>query len=95
MHVTVRNYSGSGSRELFDVILENEDAVRSLITEIDGFRAYYLVRTKDGGFTISVFEEAAGGEESSNRAAEWIRQNAADVNADPPQISSGEVAISF
>jgi hypothetical protein len=95
MNVTVRNYSGSGAHELFDVIVENEDAVRSLITEIGGFRAYYLVRTDDGGFTVSVFEEAAGGEESSRRAAEWIRENAADVNADPPKISSGEAAISF
>jgi hypothetical protein len=95
MHVTVRNYSGSGASELFDVIVANEDTVRSLITEIDGFHAYYLVRTGDGGFTISVFDDAAGGEESSRRAAGWIRENAADVSAAPPQISSGEAAISF
>jgi hypothetical protein len=95
MNVTVRNYTGSGAHELFDVIVENEDAVRGLISEIDGFHAYYLVRTDGGGFTVSVFEGAAGGEESTKRAAEWIRENAANVNADPPQISSGETAISF
>jgi hypothetical protein len=95
MHVTVRNYSGSGARELFDVIVANEDAVRNLITGIDGFHAYYLVRTDDGGFTISVFDDAAGGDESNRRAAEWIRENAADVTASPPQISSGDAAISF
>jgi hypothetical protein len=95
MHVTVRNYAGSGARELFDVIVANEDAVRSLITGIDGFRAYYLVRTNDGGFTISVFDDAAGGDESSKRAAEWIRENAADVTTSPPQISSGDAALSF
>ena len=95
MNVTVRNYSGSGARELFDVIVQNEDSVRGLITEIDGFRAYYLVRTDDGGFTVSVFEDAAGGEESSKRAAEWIRQNAAEAAAGAPQIYSGEAAIAF
>jgi hypothetical protein len=95
MHVTVRNYSGSGASELVDVIVENEDAVRGLITGIDGFRAYHLVRTDDGGFTVSVFDGAAGGEESSRLAAEWIRENAADVNAPAPEISSGETAISF
>ena len=51
------------------MIVANQDAARSLNTGIDGFRAYYLVRTGDGGFTISVFDEAAGGEESSKRAA--------------------------
>jgi hypothetical protein len=95
MNVTVRNYSGSGARELFDVIVDNEDAVRSLITGIDGFHAYYLVRTDDGGFTVSVFKDAAGAEESSKRAAEWIRENAAEASADAPQISSGEAVISF
>jgi hypothetical protein len=95
MHVTVRTYAGSGARELADVIVENEDTVRSLISEIDGFQAYYLVRTDDGCVTISVFDAAAGGEESSRRAAEWIRENAADLSAAPPQISSGEAAISF
>ena len=65
------------------MIVANEDAVRSLNTGIDGFRAYYLVRAGDGGFTVSVFDEAAGGEESSKRAAEWIRENAADVNGGP------------
>jgi hypothetical protein len=95
MHVTVRDYSGSGARELFDVIVDNEQSVRDLITGIDGFRAYYLVRTDDGGFTVSVFDQPAGGEESSRRAAEWIRENAKDVKAAPPQVSSGEAAISF
>ena len=95
MHVTVRNYSGSGARELIDVIVDNEDTVRSLITEIDGFRAYYLVRSDDGGFTISVFDEAAGGDESSRRAAEWIRENAGDVGASPPEVQSGEAAIAL
>lgn len=95
MHVTVRSYSGSGARELFDVIVGNEDAVRDLITGIGGFRAYYLVRTDEGGFTISVFDDAAGGDESSKQAAQWIREIAPDVNAAPPQVWSGETAISF
>jgi hypothetical protein len=95
MHVTVRTYSGSGASELFDVIVDNEDEVRSLLTGIDGFRAYYLTPTDAGGCTISVFDDAAGGEESNRRAAQWIGENAGDLNVSPPQIAAGDAAIAF
>jgi hypothetical protein len=95
MHVTVRTYSGSAATELFDVILENEDEVRSLLTGINGFRAYYVVGTDDGGFTISVFDTAAGGEESNRRAAQWVQENAGELNVSPPQIAAGEAALAF
>lgn len=93
MHVTVRNYAGSS--EMVDVLVENGDAVRRLISEIDGFRAYYLVRTDDGALSISVFDDAAGGEESSRSAAKWVGENASDVQSSPPQISAGEAVLAF
>jgi hypothetical protein len=37
MHVTIRRYSGSPG--LADALAENEDAVRGLLTGIEGFRA--------------------------------------------------------
>jgi hypothetical protein len=47
-----------------------------LISEIDGFIAYYWV---DAGYgvmvSISVFEDQVGAEASNARAADWVREN--------------------
>jgi heme-degrading monooxygenase HmoA len=94
MYAAVRNYAGSA--DLVDVLVENESEVKRLISEIDGFHAYYLIRTGEGNaVSVSVFEDQDGAEESNRRAADWIRENAADVTPSPPEISAGEVVISF
>jgi hypothetical protein len=93
VHATVRNYRESS--DLIDLLIENESTVRNLISGIDGFRAYYLVRTDDGGLSISVFDDEAGAEESNRVAADWVRENASDVRPDPPEVSAGEVVIAL
>jgi hypothetical protein len=94
MYATVRSYSGSPG--LVDALIDHEDDVRRLINDIDGFRAYYLVRTGGGNaLTVSVFDDEAGTEESTRRAADWLRQNLSDLSVSPPQVTSGEVVFSF
>jgi hypothetical protein len=92
MYVTIRSYSGS---ELADVLATRESDVREVVGSIDGFRAYYLVRTTDGAVTISVFDDQAGAEESTGAAAAWIKENLADMSVSPPQVTTGEVVFSF
>ncbi len=94
MYATVRSYAGSG--DLVDALVENENAVRRLISEIGGFRAYYLVRA-DGGeaVSVSVYDDRSGAEESNRVAAEWIRENLPDLAISPPHVSAGEVVISI
>ena len=94
MHVTIRRYSGNP--ELADALVARESEVRDIITGIGGFQAYYLIRGTDGDATsISVFDSESGGEESSRRAAEWLRQNLPDMSVSPPEVTAGEVVISF
>jgi heme-degrading monooxygenase HmoA len=94
MYATIRSYSGSPG--LVDVLLEHESDVRQLITAIDGFRSYYLVRASDGeAVTISVFDDQSGGEESTRQAAEWVRENLADLSVSPPKVTEGEVVFSL
>jgi hypothetical protein len=45
--------------------------------------------------SISVFADGAGADESTRRAAEWIRENAAEVSPGAPEISEGEVVLTF
>src|SRR6478609_7178534 len=46
VYATVRTYSASP--ELAGALVGKADEVKRLIGEIDGFKAYYLVRTADG-----------------------------------------------
>ena len=93
MYATVRSYTDSG--ELADALVENESDVRRLIGQIDGFRAYYLIRTAEGTVSVSVYEDEGGAEESTRQAATWIRENLSDLSVAAPQVSAGEVLISF
>ena len=92
MYASVRTYSGGS--ELADALVSHEADVKSLITGIDGFKAYYLVRTADSTVSISVYEDEAGANESNSAAANWIRENLPDLGVSAPQVSSGDVVIS-
>jgi hypothetical protein len=92
MYATVRTYSGA--RGLADELVKREDDVRSLITGIDGFHAYYIVKTGDGeAATISIYENQAGAEESIRKAREYIQANLPDLAPQPPQVVTGEVVV--
>jgi heme-degrading monooxygenase HmoA len=94
MHVTIRRYSGSP--DLADALVARQGEVRDLITGIAGFKAYYLVRGGDGeASSISVFDDEAGGEESSRRAAAWLRESVPDLSVGPPEVTAGEAVLSF
>jgi hypothetical protein len=93
MYATVRVYSGS--RELADALVENESEVKRIIRGIDGFKAYYLVRTSDGAASVSVYENEAGADESNRVASDWIRENLPDLSVSAPQVSAGDVVISM
>jgi len=93
VHATVRIYAGAN--DLADALVEREDEVKQIISEIEGFKAYYLVRTSDGATSISVYDNEAGAEQSNRVAAAWVAENLPDLSIAAPQISAGEVAISF
>jgi hypothetical protein len=94
MHAVVRNYSGQGASELFDLIAERDQDIKDLIGGVPGFVSYVAVRTADGGTTVTVCEDSAGTEESSKRAAGFVEENLDTAN-DPPAISEGETVLQF
>lgn len=94
MYASVRDYEGN--TELVEALVKNEDEVRRLISDIDGFQAYYLVRTGDGSaVSVSVYDDESGAEESNKQAADWIHENLSDMSISPPKVSAGDVALSF
>jgi hypothetical protein len=93
MYASVRTYAGN--TELADALVENESEVKRIISEIDGFKAYYLIRSADGATSVSVYESKDGAEESNRAAAAWLKENLPDLAVSAPQVSAGEVAISL
>ena len=90
MYATIRRYEGAtDARETGRRV--NEGFV-PIISQIPGFVALYLVDA-GGGVMIStsVFEDQSGAEESNRRAADYVRQNLAQLLPNPPQITAGEV----
>ena len=91
MYATVRTYSASP--EMADALVRNADSVKSLIGAIEGFQAYYLIRTEDGAVSISVYDDEAGANESTRAAASWIGENLPGIAGSAPQVSAGEVVL--
>lgn len=94
MHVVVRRYSGQGASDVFDLVAQREDAVKELISGVPGFVNYFAVRTDDGGFTVTVCQDKTGTDESSKRAAEFVKENLTG-SADPPVITEGGTVVQF
>ena len=94
MHAVVRTYSGQGASELFDLLGDREEDVKALITGVPGFVSYAAVRSGDGGVTVTVCEDKAGTDESSRRAAEWVKENVS-ATADPPAVTEGDTVLQF
>ncbi len=93
MHAVIRSYSGKGTKALFDLLEKNKGEVESLIRGVKGFVSYSLVRTTRGGFSVSVYQDKAGADESSRAAREWIAKNASKTGVARPTISEGTVML--
>ncbi len=91
MHGVIRRYRGAAA--LGDALASRSQEVRDIIGGVPGFVAYYAVRAGDELATVTVCEDRAGTQESSRRAAEWVRQNLPGGAAGAPEVVEGEVFI--
>jgi hypothetical protein len=94
MYVVVRSYSGQGASELFDLLGQREEDVKSLISGVPGFVSYAAFRSGDGGMTVTVCQDKDGTDESSRRAAEWVKENVS-TTGNPPTITEGSTVLHF
>ncbi len=93
MYAVVRTYSGPGAKELFELLDQRKGEVDDLIRPVSGFVSYSLIRTDDGGVSVTVCEDKTGTDESIQVARDWIQANASDLGVNPPSISEGQVAL--
>lgn len=93
MHAVIRNYSGSGAKELFALLQERKSDVETELRKVKGLVSYTLLRSNDGGVSVTVCQDKGGADESVRIAREWIQKNAASIKANPPAISEGAVIL--
>jgi hypothetical protein len=94
MYVVVRSYSGQGASELFDLLGQREEDVKELIGGVPGFVKYAAFRSGEGGMTVTICEDKVGADESSERAAGWVKENVTGT-VDPPAITEGSTVLEF
>jgi hypothetical protein len=94
MYVVVRSYSGQGASELFDLIGQSGEDIKELISGVPGFIKYAAFRSGNDGMTVTICEDKAGTDESSKRAAAWIKENFTGT-VGPPAITEGSTILEF
>ena len=94
MYMAIRSYSGQSASELFDTLAEREEDVKDIITTVPGFASYEAFRNDSGGQTVPVCQDKTGTDESSRRAAEWVKENIR-VTVDPPTVTEGSTMLQF
>ncbi len=92
MYAVIRHYTGQGASQLFDELEGRQEEVERLIRSVSGLVSYTLLRTGDGGISVTVCQDKAGTDETVRLAAEWISQNST-ASANPPVISEGDTIL--
>ena len=65
-----------------------------IISDVEGFRAYYVVYAPDDTVTaISIFPGYAGAEESNRRVLAWIEHSLTPLLAGPATAMAGPVIV--
>ena len=77
MYATVRRYTANPG--LADKFAAHRRDIENVIRSAPGFISYYMLKTQDGAITVTVCEDKGGAEKSNQLAADWIKQNMADV----------------
>jgi hypothetical protein len=78
---------------MWDQLQQHRASLEAAFRQVPGFRSWHLVRTGDGLTTITLCDDRAGAEASVQTAANWVRENLADMISGQPEVSNGEVAL--
>lgn len=92
MHISIRRYTQV--RSVSEVCRKVADTFVPLLRRSPGFIAYYAIDAGGGVMaTISIFSTEAMALESNEKAAIWMKENVADLQPEPPEITAGEVKV--
>lgn len=92
MYAVVRTFSGSGAKGLFDLLENRKSEVDAAMRCVPGLVSYTLLRSGDGGVSVTVCQEKKGTDASMQVAREWVQQNRSGFGW-PPIVEEGVVVV--
>ena len=91
MFIAVRRYKVKPG-SIDEIVRSVSEGFVPLISQTSGFMAYYAVDAgNDIIFSVSIFQDQAGADESTRLAADYVNQNLASLVQGPPEVTAGEV----
>jgi hypothetical protein len=93
MFATIRRYEGVDQERTTELTSKVNETLVPKLRTLSGFAGYYLIEAENGVFSsLSLFETAEQGSESSKVVEAWIRDEKLETMIpNPPKITSGEV----
>src|SRR5262245_21812952 len=91
MHAVIRTYKEA--TPLIEAMIQRRQEIENTIAPVDGFVSYHAVRTGEGLVTITICQTEAATQETTTRAANWIRENLSSLSIEAPTVTSGEVFL--
>jgi hypothetical protein len=93
VHTVIRRYQGDPKAQ-DELARRIGESARDVITSIPGFVGYAFADDGKGtAVTVGTFDTKAGADESTRRAAAWVRENAADLRISAPSVLEGETRV--
>ncbi len=93
MRAVIREYAGTGARELFEFMEQHRSEIEQEINTVHGLISYTLARNGEGGFSVTVCEDQAGIDESIQKSKAWVSSHAPHIAANLPHVVNARVVV--
>jgi hypothetical protein len=95
MFATIRRYESVDPGRTSELVKKVDEGLAPTLSELPGFRGYYLVDAGDGVLTsISVFDTPEQADESTDVASKWIgAEQLHTALPQPPKLTRGEIVV--
>jgi hypothetical protein len=91
-YAVIRRYTGFDPHAVNEVARRVNEGLVPIISQLPGFVAYCALYTGgDVVASITIFEDRAGADESSRRAAAWVKEHLASLVPNSPKFTAGKV----
>ena len=92
MYAVIRRYRLAEGASVADLMRRVHRGFVPIVSAVPGFAAYHAVDLGDGDLlSVGVFEGRDAAEESTRRAAAWVKAELAGLVTGPPEVEQGEV----
>jgi hypothetical protein len=97
MYATLRRYTPKGGTLTKSKIEELQHRIEQgflpIVQEVPGFHCYYVLGGEKELVSVSIFESRSGAQESSKRAAEFVRTDPLKDLLGTPEVVEGDLLV--